>query len=73
MKKKSKLEKLGQNIATQRHKKGLSQDALAHIAKIGERTVSRIESGETDPRFTTLQKIAETLAIDLKDLMKFED
>jgi transcriptional regulator with XRE-family HTH domain len=73
MKKKSKLEKLGQNIANQRHKNGLSQDALAHIAKIGERTVSRIESGETDPRFTTLQKIAENKAFDLKGLMKFED
>lgn len=41
-------------------------------AEIGERTVSRIESGETDPRFTTLQKIAETLGVDLKNLMDFD-
>jgi hypothetical protein len=32
-----------------------------------------IESSKTDPRFTTLQKIAETKAFDLKELMKFED
>jgi len=72
MSKKANLQKLGMNIAKYRHKKGLSQDGLAFKAEIGERTVSRIESGETDPRFTTLQKIAETLGIELKNLMEFD-
>ena len=72
MKKESNLHKLGRNIAIRRHEKGLSQDALALEAEIGERTVSRIESGETDPRFTTLQKIADTLDIELKVLMEFD-
>jgi transcriptional regulator with XRE-family HTH domain len=72
MKKESQLQKLGRNIALYRHRKGLSQDALAFEAGIGERTVSRIESGETDPRFTTLEKIALTLDIELRILMEFE-
>lgn len=72
MSKETNLQKLGRNIAKYRHKKGLSQDGLAFKAEIGERTVSRIESGETDPRFTTLQKIAETLGIELKNLMDFD-
>lgn len=66
------LQKLGKNIAKYRHLKGLSQDGLAFEAEIGERTVSRIESGDTDPRFTTLKKIAETLDINLKDLMDLD-
>ena len=72
MTKETKLQKLGRNIALNRHKKGLSQDALAFEAEIGERTVSRIESGETDPRFSTLEKIAETLGVELKTLMEFD-
>jgi transcriptional regulator with XRE-family HTH domain len=72
MTKETNLQRLGKNIAKYRQLKGLSQDALAFKAKIGERTVSRIESGDTDPRFTTLQKIAETLGIKLKDLMDID-
>jgi transcriptional regulator with XRE-family HTH domain len=71
MNKETNLQKLGKNIAKYRYIKGLSQDGLAYEAEIGERTVSRIESGETDPRFTTLLKIAETLGVELTDLMKF--
>lgn len=50
----------------------LSQDALAFEAQIGERAVSRIEAGETYPRFTTLEKIAKTLGIELKNLIEFD-
>lgn len=72
MNKETELQKLGKNVAKYRHKKGLSQDALAFEAGVGERTVTRIELGETDPRFTSLLKIADTLGIKLKDLMEFD-
>ena len=71
--KETNLQRLGRNIALYRHKKGLSQDGLAFQAKLGERTISRIELGETDPRFTTLEKIAETLDIELKKLLDFNE
>jgi transcriptional regulator with XRE-family HTH domain len=69
MEKKKELRKLGKNVALWRNKKGLSQDELALEAEIGRRTVNRIEVGETDVRFTTLVKIANTLGVSLKDLM----
>lgn len=72
MSKETDLQKLGRNIAKYRYKKGLSQDALAFEAEIGERTVSRIEGGVTDPRFTTLSKISKALDIDLEKLMTFD-
>lgn len=71
MTKETELQKLGKNIAKYRYQKGLSQDALAYEAEVGRRTINRIEVGETDPRFTTLLKIAETLEIEVKDLMEF--
>lgn len=72
MSKETNLQKLGRNIAKYRHKKGISQDELAFQAGLGERTISRIELGERDPRFTTLEKIAKTLGIELKNLMEFD-
>lgn len=34
---------------------------------------SRIESGKTDPSFTTLERIAKALGISLSDLFKADD
>ena len=71
MSKQSELKKLGENIARLRHKKGLSQDGLAYEAEIGPRTVSRIEVGDVDPKFTTLSKLAKTLGVKIRDLLDF--
>jgi transcriptional regulator with XRE-family HTH domain len=72
MRRETDLQKLGKNIAKYRYKKGLSQDDLAFEAEIGERTISRIEVGETDPRFTTLLKIAKALDIEIRNLTEFD-
>ena len=56
-----KLQKLGKRIATLRREAGITQDELALKALIGRRTIHRIETGSTDPRFSTLVKIAEAL------------
>lgn len=63
------LKKLGENIARFRNEKGLSQDKLALDAEIGPRTVSRIEVGKVDVKFSTLLKIAKALNVSMKDLV----
>lgn len=43
---------------------GLSQDALAHRAQVGERTVRGLETGErTDPRIGTVRALADALGL----------
>lgn len=69
MTRESELKKLGENIARIRHKKGISQDNLAYEAEVGPRTVSRIEVGEVDARFSTLSKLAKALGVKVKDLV----
>lgn len=71
MDKKSELKKLGKNIARLRRLKSFSQDELALEANIGRRTINRVEVGEADVRFSTLIKIADTLKVDLKELVDF--
>ena len=63
------LIKLGRNIAKLREEFGISQDNLALEAEVGRRTISRLEVGETDPRYTTLIKISVVLGVEVKDLV----
>lgn len=58
---KKKLTDLGKKIARHRKIAGLSQDDLAVKAMVGRRTIHRIETGSTDPRYTTILKIAQAL------------
>lgn len=65
----SQLEQLGKNIANRRHAKKLSQDDLAAEAEISNRTLQKLELGQTDPRFSTLEKLADVLGVKIKDLL----
>lgn len=71
MSKEHELKKLGKNVAKIRKKRGFPQDKLAYEAEIGPRTVSRLEVGEVDVRYSTLSKIAKTLGVKVKDLVDF--
>lgn len=66
------LVRLGRNIARLRDKIGISQDNLALEAEIGRRTISRLEVGETDPRYTTLVKISAVLGVEVRDLVNVQ-
>jgi len=63
------LERLGKNIAKRRYAKNLSQDALAAEAGISNRTLQKLELAQTDPQFSTLEKLAEVLGVEVKDLL----
>ena len=60
---------LGQRIKELRKIKGLSQQELAEIANIDQRSLSHIECGDTFPS-KSLFELAEALDVDLKDLFE---
>lgn len=51
-----------------REQTGLSQEDLAHEAKLTTAALSRIELAKTNPSWTTLQRILVALKADLADL-----
>ena len=64
--------KLGYKIKFERSKKKLSQMDLSLKTGLTTRSLSRIECGIIDPKFSTLIKIAEALEIDLCELLNFK-
>jgi len=63
-----------QIIFKQRMNVGLTQSELAEKANVTQKTVSRIERGDTKVRETTLQKVYEVLGITeehLEDLKQY--
>lgn len=63
--------KLGYKIKYLRNKKQLSQLDLSLKTGLTTRTISRIECGSIDPKYSTLVKIAESLETNLIELLNF--
>ena len=63
--------KLGYKIKYQRGRKGISQLELALKTGLTTRTISRIECGTFDPKYSTLVRISEALDIKITDLLNF--
>ena len=62
------LKSFGKRIAALRKQKGYSQEDFAEAAGKMINTISNIERGLADPKFTTLNAIANTLHINISDL-----
>ena len=62
---------LGKRIKTLRHKRGISQQKLAEIAGIDQRSLSHIECGDTFPS-RNLDNIANALNVELSELFEFD-
>ncbi|MEL6533976.1 MAG: helix-turn-helix domain-containing protein [Bacteroidota bacterium] len=62
---------IGSKIAEARHQKGFSQEELAKEAGINLRTLQRIETGENEPRGSTLRFLCEALDIQIEDLVEY--
>jgi len=56
---------LPNQIKSLRTAKGYSQDFLAEQTNLSLRTIQRIESGETEPRGDTLQRLAKALDVNI--------
>ncbi|MEW6419864.1 MAG: helix-turn-helix transcriptional regulator [Nitrospirota bacterium] len=64
-------ESLGARIKELRKAKRLSQDQLSEKINIDPKHLSRIEVGKSYPSLDTLEKIAEALGVEIKDLFEF--
>ncbi|MFI5340333.1 MAG: helix-turn-helix domain-containing protein [Candidatus Methylomirabilales bacterium] len=60
---------IAEQVREWRKLRGLSQRALAERAEVGYVLVARLELGQTDPRLSTLHRLAEALGIDVMDLL----
>lgn len=56
-------------LAIIRQRRGLSQRALAEIAKVGHITIARLETGVYDPRLSTIRRLAKALGVRVRDLL----
>jgi transcriptional regulator with XRE-family HTH domain len=64
------LIKIGKNIKEIRKVKGITQSELAYMCNFEKTSMSRIESGNTNPTINTLLKIADALDVSLFDILK---
>lgn len=61
------LKALGSRIKAARESRGLSIRDLAELAGINKSQIVRIESGRSDPHYTTLLRIARALEVSVGD------
>ncbi|NJO00931.1 MAG: helix-turn-helix transcriptional regulator [Bacteroidia bacterium] len=59
---------LAEQIRLIRKSKGLSQKEVALNLEMDQSQYSRIENGRSDPYFSTIEKIAKALGVDLSEL-----
>ena len=66
------LLQLGQKIKYERTKRGLSQEDLEEISSVSRRTISEIERGNADIRYTNLYQLAEAFNLSISELVNFK-
>lgn len=62
--------RLGMRVSRLRASKGLSQSQLAMMVEMHRPTLNLIESGQANPQFVTLVRIAEGLGVKIEDLFR---
>ncbi len=72
MEKTNLLSKLGSRIVQLRKEKGIKQIDLAFRIDMDDGSLRRLERGKTNPTTTTLERIADGLDVEIKDLFDFE-
>lgn len=63
------LQTIAKNMKERRRELGLSQDDTANKMQTSRQRYGKIESGITDYRVSTLERISEALEIDIKELL----
>jgi transcriptional regulator with XRE-family HTH domain len=56
------------NLRKIRHKRGLSQERLAHNANLNMTHLAKIERGEREPGVRTVSKLAKALGVSAAEL-----
>lgn len=70
--KNDRLLQLGQKIRYERLKRSLSQEDLEERSSVSRRTISEIERGNADIRYTNLYQIAEAFGISISEMLDFK-
>lgn len=65
------LIKLGQKVKFERMKRNLSQEQLAELSNLSVHSLSNIETGKTDIRYTNLLQVAKAFDMKLCDFLDF--
>jgi len=65
-------ELLGMRVREVRKLRGLSQERLAEGVGVDPKQISRIEGGKSAPSLDTLDAIARSLQVEMKDLLDFQ-
>ena len=60
---------LARNLASLRHARTLTQEALARSAKVPRSTVAGLESGTGNPSLVVLVKVAQALGVPIDELL----
>jgi transcriptional regulator with XRE-family HTH domain len=63
------LRRLGGRIRSIRKQRRLSRRVVAELAGIHENTLKAIENGHGNPTYRVLQKIADVLAVEIRELL----
>lgn len=66
------LLQLGQKIRYERLKRKFSQEDLEEKSSVSRRTISEIERGNADIRYTNLYQIAEAFGSKISELLDFK-
>lgn len=66
------LLQLGQKILYERLKRKFSQEDLEEKSSVSRRTISEIERGNADIRYTNLYQIAEAFGLKISELLDFK-
>lgn len=64
--------KFGKRVKEIRKSKGITQEQLAELVSIEPPNISKIECGMHFPQPEKIEKIANALNVDIKDLFEFE-
>lgn len=66
------LLQLGQKIRYERLKRKFSQEDLEEKSSVSRRTISEIERGNADIRYTNLYQITEAFGLKISELLDFK-
>lgn len=62
-------EQFGRRLFMERHRLGVSQEALGEMAGLHRSEVQKLEAGRRDLRLSTIAKLANALGIDPSELV----
>jgi len=60
----------GDRVREHRHRIGLSQEKLAHLASINRTYIASLEAGRRNPSLDLMARLALALDMDLGDLLR---